>query len=149
MQKLNFPPYSFRFKSNENKTFIFDRIRRKYVVLTPEEWVRQHTISFLINEKKYPASLITVEKKLKINTLVKRTDIMVFNTKGTSEILIECKAPSLTISQRTFDQLAKYNLAAESRFLMVTNGVCHYFFETDLENENYRFLKDIPSYSTA
>ena len=145
--KLNFPPYSFRFKSSKNKTLIFDCIRRKYVVLTPEEWVRQHTISFLINEKKYPASLITVEKQLKINTLIKRTDVMVYNSRGTPEILVECKAPSLTISQNTFDQLARYNLAANSKYLMATNGMQHYFFETNTSNETYHFLKNIPNYS--
>ena len=88
MQKLNFPSYTFRLKSNENKTLIFDIIRKKYVVLTPEEWVRQHTIFYLIKEKKYPISLIAVEKQLKINSVIKRTDIVVFNTDGTPEILV-------------------------------------------------------------
>jgi len=146
MQKLNFPSYSFRIKSSENKTLIFDIIRKKYVVLTPEEWVRQHVILFLIEEKKYPISLIAVEKQLKINSLLKRTDVVVFNTKGTPEILIECKAPSVAISQATFDQIARYNLTAQSNYLMVTNGLDHYFCQIDVENETYVFLKDIPNY---
>jgi len=146
MQKLNFPSYSFRIKSSENKTLIFDIIRKKYVVLTPEEWVRQHVILFLIEEKKYPISLIAVEKQLKINSLLKRTDVVVFNTKGTPEILIECKAPSVAISQATFDQIARYNLTAQSNYLMVTNGLDHYFCQIDVENGTYVFLKDIPNY---
>ena len=146
MQKLNFPSYSFRLKSSENKTLIFDIIRKKYVVLTPEEWVRQHVVLFLIEEKKYPISLIAVEKQLKINSLLKRTDIVVFNTKGTPEILIECKAPSVAISQATFDQIARYNLTAQSNYLMVTNGLNHYFCQIDKENETYVFLKEIPNY---
>ena len=146
MQELNFPSYAFRLKSSENKTLIFDIIRKKYVVLTPEEWVRQHVILFLIEEKKYPISLIAVEKQLKINSLLKRTDVVVFNTKGTPEILIECKAPSVAISQATFDQIARYNLTAQSNYLMVTNGLDHYFCQIDVENETYVFLKDIPNY---
>jgi len=146
MQKLNFPSFSFRLKSSENKTLIFDIIRKKYVVLTPEEWVRQHVVLFLIEEKKYPISLIAVEKQLKINSLLKRTDVVVFNTKGTPEILIECKAPSVAISQATFDQIARYNLTAQSNYLMVTNGLNHYFCQIDKENETYVFLKEIPNY---
>ena len=146
MQKLNFPSFSFRLKSSENKTLIFDIIRKKYVVLTPEEWVRQHVVLFLIEEKKYPISLIAVEKQLKINSLLKRTDVVVFNTKGTPEILIECKAPSVAISQATFDQIARYNLTAQSNYLMVTNGLNHYFCQIDKENETYVFLKEIHNY---
>ena len=146
MQELNFPSYAFKLKSSENKTLIFDIIRKKYVVLTPEEWVRQHVVLFLIEEKKYPISLIAVEKQLKINSLLKRTDVVVFNTKGTPEILIECKAPSVAISQATFDQIARYNLTAQSNYLMVTNGLNHYFCQIDKENETYVFLKEIPNY---
>ena len=146
MQELNFPSYSFRIKSSENKTLIFDIIRKKYVVLTPEEWVRQHVILFLIEEKKYPVSLIAVEKQLKINSLTKRTDVVVFNRKGTPEILIECKAPTVAINQQAFDQIARYNLTAKSNYLMVTNGLNHYFCQIDFEKETYVFLKDIPNY---
>ncbi|CAI8365953.1 MAG: Uncharacterised protein [Flavobacterium sp. SCGC AAA160-P02] len=146
MQKLNFPSYTFRLKSNENKTLIFDIIRKKYVVLTPEEWVRQHTIFYLIKEKKYPISLIAVEKQLKINSVIKRTDIVVFNTDGTPEILVECKSPSVVISQDTFDQIARYNLTVKSNYLIVTNGLNHYYCQIDVEKENYVFLNDIPNY---
>jgi len=146
MQELNFPSYAFRLKSSENKTLIFDIIRKKYVVLTPEEWVRQHVLRFLLEEKNYPASLIAVEKQLKIHTRTKRTDIVVYNTQGTPEVLIECKAPSVKITQDAFDQIARYNLTANSSYLMVTNGLSHFFCQIDAENETYVFLKDIPAY---
>ena len=146
MQELNFSSYAFRLKSSENKTLIFDIIRKKYVVLTPEEWVRQHVLRFLLEEKKYPASLIAVEKQLKIHTRTKRTDIVVYNTQGTPEVLIECKAPSVKISQAAFDQIARYNLTAKAPYLMVTNGLAHYYCQLDAENETYVFLKDIPEY---
>ena len=146
MQELNFPSYAFKLKSSENKTLIFDIIRKKYVVLTPEEWVRQHVLRFLLEEKNYPASLIAVERQLKIHTRTKRTDIVVYNTQGTPEVLIECKAPSVKITQDAFDQIARYNLTANSSYLMVTNGLSHFFCQIDAENETYVFLKDIPAY---
>ena len=146
MQELNFSSYAFRLKSSENKTLIFDIIRKKYVVLTPEEWVRQHVLRFLLEEKNYPASLIAVERQLKIHTRTKRTDIVVYNTQGTPEVLIECKAPSVKITQDAFDQIARYNLTANASYLMVTNGLSHFFCQIDAENETYVFLKDIPEY---
>lgn len=146
MQNLNFPKYNFRFKSNENKTLIFDIIRKKFVVLTPEEWVRQHTIHFLTSEKKYPISHINVEKQLQLNDTVKRYDIVVFNKDGTIKIIIECKAPSIKTNQQTFDQIARYNLVLKSETLMVTNGLEHFFCTMDFTNKRYLFLKDLPSY---
>lgn len=146
MQKLNFPTCAFKLKSSENKTLIFDIVRKKYVIVTPEEWVRQHVIHFLLKEKNYPISLIAVEKQLKINKRVKRTDIIVYNKQGTPEILIECKAPSVKITQTTFDQIARYNLSANSNFLMVTNGLENYYCKIDTTKETYIFLKDIPQY---
>ena len=146
MQNLNFPKYKFRFKSNENKTLIFDIIRKKFVVLTPEEWVRQHTIHFLTSEKKYPISHINVEKQLQLNDTVKRYDIVVFNKDGTIKIIVECKAPSIKTNQQTFDQIARYNLVLKSETLMVTNGLEHFFCIMDFTNKRYLFLKDLPSY---
>ena len=146
MQNLNFPKYNFRFKSNENKTLIFDIIRKKFVVLTPEEWVRQHTIHFLTSEKKYPISHINVEKKLQLNDTVKRYDIVVFNKDGTIKIIVECKAPSIKTNQQTFDQIARYNLVLKSETLMVTNGLEHFFCKMDFTKKKYLFLKDLPSY---
>jgi len=146
MEPLNLPSYKFRIKSNENKLVIFDIIRKKYVVLTPEEWVRQHIIHYLIEEKKYPISLIAVEKKLMINSLTKRTDILVFNTNGLPEIIVECKAPSIKINQSSFDQIARYNLKLNANYLIVSNGLDHFFCSMDLKNECYVFLENIPTY---
>ncbi|WP_271392866.1 type I restriction enzyme HsdR N-terminal domain-containing protein [Aequorivita sinensis] len=146
MQKLNFPQYSFRFKSSENKTLVFDEIRKKFVVLTPEEWVRLHVVQFLLQGKNYPKSLINVEKQLKLNKTTKRYDIVVFNNDGSIFLIVECKAPSIPISQITFDQIARYNLALNASFLMVSNGLEHYYCQMDYENERYIFLKDIPNY---
>ena len=146
MQVLNFPTYKFKLKSSENKQYIFDVIRKKYIVLTPEEWVRQHTIHFLISEKKYPKSLIAVEKQLTINNLKKRTDILVFNTDGLHELIVECKSPNIKIAQDTFDQIARYNLKLQANYLVVTNGLQHYFCKLDHENEQYTFLEEIPYY---
>ncbi|WP_242204743.1 type I restriction enzyme HsdR N-terminal domain-containing protein [Aestuariivivens insulae] len=146
MQALNFPKYPFRFKNSENKVSIFDAIRKKFVVLQPEEWVRQHCIQFLIHEKGYPKSLINVEKELIINDLKKRYDVVVFNPDGSIHLIVECKAPSVTINQNTFDQIAQYNLVLNATYLMVTNGINHYYCAMDFEQERYHFLKEIPNY---
>lgn len=148
MQKLNFPTYSFRFKNNENKVSIFDVIRKKFMVLQPEEWVRQHCVLYLINEKKYPISLINVEKELKVNGLKKRYDIVVYNPDGSIHLIVECKAPKIKIDQTTFDQIARYNLTLKASYLMVTNGLNHYYCMMDFNAEKYQFLKDIPNYET-
>ncbi|GGD08630.1 restriction endonuclease subunit R [Hyunsoonleella pacifica] len=143
---MNFPTYRFRFKNSENKVLIFDIIRKKFVVLQPEEWVRQNCIHFLIEDKNYPKSLINVEKELKINDLKKRYDIIVFKPNGDIQLVIECKAPSINIDQKVFDQIARYNLVLNSDYLMVTNGLNHYYCEMDFGKERYQFLKDIPDY---
>ena len=146
MQQLNFPIYNFRFKNSENKVSIFDEIRKKFIILTPEEWVRQHVVRFLLEEKKYPKSLINVEKVLSVNGLRKRYDVVVFNPDGSIFVLVECKAPEIKTAQATFDQIARYNLALKAQFLMVTNGHNHYFCQMDFENEKYAFLKELPDY---
>lgn len=146
MQNLNFPTYSFRFKNSENNVAIFDEIRKKFILLTPEEWVRQHTLHYLIQDKNYPKSHINVEKLIKINTLNKRYDIVVFQPNGEIFLLIECKAPEVAISQQTFDQIARYNLTLKAKYLMLTNGINHYFCQMDFENEKYIFLKELPKY---
>ena len=147
MQKLNLPSYTFKIKSNEKHYLIFDEIRKKYIVLTPEEWVRQHFVQFLIQERNYPLSLVAIEKQLVINNLKKRSDILIFNSDGTPNIIVECKAPSVKITQDTFDQIARYNLKLNAKYLIVTNGLEHYFCMLNAEEESYIFLKDIPDYS--
>jgi hypothetical protein len=149
MQTLNFPKFTFRFKNSENKTSIFDVIRKKFVILQPEEWVRQHCVQYLIQEKKYPISLINIEKELIINGLKKRYDIVVFDTKGQIHLIVECKSPNIPITQTTFDQVARYNLALNATYLMVTNGLNHYYCQMDFEAERYQFLKEIPDYLEA
>ena len=146
MQKLNFPTYSFRFKNSENKRLIFDEIRKRFMVFQPEEWVRQHCVQYLIQEKKFPKSLINVEKELKVNNLRKRYDIVVFNSDGSIHLIVECKSPKIKIDQSAFDQIARYNLALKASYLMVTNGINHYYCQMNFEEERYQFLKDIPEY---
>jgi len=148
VQELNFPTYKFRFKNSENKLKIFDEIRKKFVVLTPEEWVRQHCVNYLIQKKGFPKSLINVEKELVINELKKRYDIVVFHPNGKIHILIECKAPKISIHQKTFDQIAQYNLLLKADFLMVTNGLNHYYCVMDFNQKKYQFLKELPNYTT-
>jgi hypothetical protein len=147
VQKLNFPTYSFRLKNRENKRFIFDDIRKKFVVLQPEEWVRQHCINYLVVQKNYPKTLINVEKELKINGLSKRYDIVIYNSDGSIHLIVECKSPKININQETFDQIARYNLTLNATYLMVTNGINHYYCAMDYETERYNFLKDIPDYT--
>ncbi|GAA3521799.1 type I restriction enzyme HsdR N-terminal domain-containing protein [Aquimarina addita] len=147
MQKLNFPAYQFRFKNNENKVSIFDRIRKKFIILTPEEWVRQHTVNYLIQEKKYPESLINVEKLIKVNDLSKRYDIIVFNPDGSIYLIVECKSPKIKITQEVFDQIARYNLTVQAEYLMITNGINHFYCQMDYSKKKYSFLKDVPDYN--
>lgn len=144
MRDLNFPKFQFRFKISENKRFIFDDIRKKYVLATPEEWVRQHVVQFLIQVKKYPQSYINVEKLVKINNINKRYDVVVFAPDGKIFLLVECKEPNIGITQPVFDQIARYNLSLNAQFLMVTNGLDHYYCKLDYENEKYQFLTDLP-----
>ncbi len=146
MQQLNFPAYQFRFKNKENKPLIFDVIRKKFVMLTPEEWVRQHVVHFLITEKNYPKSLINVEKQITLHHTKKRYDIVVFNSDGSIHLIVECKAASIAITQDTFDQIARYNFALNASFLMVSNGLDHYFCRMDFEAERYHFLESISPY---
>lgn len=146
MQVLNLPTYNFKLKSNEKQTLIFDILRKKYFVLTPEEWVRQHIVKYLLNEKKYPSSLIALEKQLTVNNQKKRTDILVFNQMGLPHLIVECKAPHIPITQDTFDQIARYNLKLNASYLMVSNGLTHYFCKMDFEKKSYIFLAELPAY---
>lgn len=146
MQKLNLPIYSIKLKKKGNKTLVFDPIRKKYIVLTPEEWVRQNFIQFLINEKNYPASLIAIEMGIDLLNTKKRCDIVLYNTKGLPHMIVECKAPSIKISQDTFDQIARYNMTLKTDLLVVTNGMQHYICIMDHQDKRYNFLKEIPNY---
>lgn len=146
MEQLDFPAYDFRLKNSENKRQIFDPIRKKFIALTPEEWVRQHVIKFLTINLKYPKSLINVEREIQVLGTRKRYDIIIFNPDGSIYLIVECKAPSIDITQNTFDQIARYNLALNATYLMVTNGYNHYYCQMDFISEKYIFLKSLPQY---
>lgn len=146
MQELNFPLYKFRLKNSENKLYIFDIIRKKFILLQPEEWVRQNVVRFLIEEKNYPKSLINVEKRLTINGLTKRYDVVVFYPNGQIFLIVECKSPQVEITQAVFDQIARYNLSLKADNMMITNGLRHYFCRLDYENKSYVFLEDLPKF---
>jgi len=147
MYKLSLPEYKFTLKKNEGKPFILDTIRKKYVALTPEEWVRQNLIQFLIHEQGFPQSLIAVEVGLTLNGLQKRADIICYNSQGKELLLIECKAPKVKITQATFEQIAQYNIHFKVKNLLVSNGLEHYACSIDFEKKSYAFLKDIPHYN--
>ena len=146
MIDLSFPNYEFRIKNKHNKKYIFDQISKKFVLLTSEEWVRQNCIMFLINDQKIPKGFINVEKKIKINSLTKRYDIIVYKSNGSVFLLVECKSPDIIINQKTFNQIAIYNYEVVSDFLMVTNGIQNYYCSIDYSNQCYKFVKDFPKY---
>jgi hypothetical protein len=147
MQALNLPPYEFRTKKENRNLRIFDEVRKKYVALTPEEWVRQHFIMYLIKEKQVPASLIILEKKIIMNSMSRRPDILIHDRQGKAIMIVECKAPEVKISQDTFDQVARYNSVIRVPYLVVTNGLQHYCCRMDYDNSSYDFLEDIPAYA--
>ena len=147
MRKLNFPGYRFRTKSIENNLHIFDPIRKKFVVLQPEEWVRQHVLQFLLKTHKYPVSLLAVEKKIQVAQTEKRFDVVVYKPNGTIFMLIECKAPEIPINQDVFDQAARYNLSANADWLMLTNGIKHVYYRIDYITKKCQFVPDIPAFS--
>lgn len=144
MQELNLPQYQFNIKIDENRRLIFDEIRKKFIVLSPEEWVRQNIIKYLISEKKYPASLIAIETGLKYNQLQKRLDILVYDKQANPYLIVECKAPEVKISQDTFDQVARYNMAFKAKYLLVTNGLNHFCCLMDYTTNSYTFLEQLP-----
>jgi len=147
MTKLNLPDYSFRIKTEEDKTFIFDEIRKKFLLLTPEEWVRQNFIKYLIHEKGFPSSLMAIESGLKINKNIFRADLLVYNKKGTPILVVEFKAPEIKITQKAFDQIARYNMKFRAGYLIVSNGLKHYCCLLNEEECVYSFLKNIPLYN--
>lgn len=148
MQQLNFPTYDFKLTREGKKTKIFDEVRRKYLVLTPEEWVRQHLIKYLIIEKGFPKGLISIEAGLKLNQLSKRLDVLCTNTKGNKILLAECKAPGVKIDQTTFDQISRYNIVHQVPYLIVSNGMNHYCSIINFESKSFEFVKEIPSYQS-
>lgn len=146
LQPLNLPPYPFKITTQGGQLFIFDEIRKKELLLTPEEWVRQHYIQYLISVKNYPRGLIKLEGGITLNGLAKRSDIVVFDRNGNKILLIECKAPTVKISQKVFDQVARYNMVYKVPLIGVTNGLSHYQCAINFEAQNYTFVEEIPNY---
>ncbi len=147
MQKLNLPEYSFKIKNTEGKPFIFDSFRRKYIRLTPEEWVRQNFVQFLVSEKKYSTALIAIEAGVKVNNNPQRADLIVFDRSGNPVLVAEFKAPEIKISQQTFDQIVRYNMQLKVKFLIVSNGLEHYCCSINYTENSYSFLPGIPDFS--
>ena len=146
MLNLSFPNYEFRLKEINQKRFIFDEIRKKYIELTPEEWVRQNCVKFLINDRKFKRNLISIEKRIKLNNTVKRFDILVHDNYGKCNLLFECKAPNVKINQDSFDQILRYNQVINAKFLMITNGIINYYCKINKLQNKIEFLKNIPVY---
>jgi type I site-specific restriction endonuclease len=144
--QLNLPEYTFRTMRKEGRTLVFDAYRRRWIKLTPEEWVRQHFIRYLVEEKHYPASLIAVEHSLKINRQDFRADAVVFSSSGNPLLILECKAPDVKIIQKVFEQIVRYNYEFQVGFLIVTNGLSHFCCRIDKANLSYEFLNEIPDY---
>ena len=144
MIQLNLPTFDFKVKKQKDKLYIYDQIRRKYLLLTPEEWVRQHFIHYLCHELKYPKGLMTTESGLKYNGLQRRTDIVVFNRQGAPHLIVECKAPGVTITQHVFNQVAVYNKILKANLLVVSNGLQHFCCKYQEDNSHWEFLPGIP-----
>jgi hypothetical protein len=147
IQKLNLPPFEINVKDTGKSRLIFDVVRKKFIALTPEEWVRQHFVNYLIEYKNFPIGLISLELPLKLNKNNKRSDIVVYNKNANPVIIIECKAPEIILGQEVFDQAATYNMKLKVQYLIVTNGLKHFCCKVDYVNKKYDFLNDIPEYN--
>jgi hypothetical protein len=148
MQPLNLPTYSFNIKSEGGRKYIFDPTRKKFVVLTPEEWVRQNFIRYLNSEKNYPLPLMSVERGFLLYQVNKRTDILLHNRKGEAISIVECKSPDVKITTEVFDQIIRYNLNYKLSILMVTNGIHHYCCKLNYDNNTAKFIEVIPDFET-
>jgi hypothetical protein len=146
MIKLNFPFYEFHLAEKDGKPVIFDPVRKKYVALTPEEWVRQHVIQYLVNQKRVPLSLIRAEAWIRLFKTRKRFDVLVSDRNGYALLVVECKAPSVRISGDVLDQAVRYNMALEVTFLMLTNGLQHIFFKKDKISGKMEIIDNIPDF---
>ncbi len=146
METLNLPQYDLNIKSDAQSKYIFDIIRKKFLVLTPEEWVRQNFVHYLTEDLHYPASLMMTENGLKLFNTQKRSDIVIYDRNGNPLVVVECKATDVKITQETFNQVARYNIKFRAPLIIVTNGLSHYCAKYDANRSKYTFLKDIPQY---
>ncbi len=146
---LSFPQAELKLTRKEGQVFVWCIIRKKSLVLTPEEWVRQHLIHFLIQEKQIPIGLIAAEMAIEINQLSRRCDVVVFGNDGKPKLIIECKAPEINLTEKTFNQIAQYNAALNVDLLMVTNGLQHIVCQIDRENTQLNYLEELPDIITS
>lgn len=148
MQSLNLPEYPLKIEHRGTKAFVFDIFRKRYILLTPEEWVRQHFLWWLHKGKGYPASLIAVEASLTYNRMKRRADAIIFSSSGKPLMIVECKSTSHTINESVFDQVARYNFPFGVEYLAVTNGLTHFCCLRDEASGKWLFLEDVPDYQT-
>lgn len=148
MIKLNFPEYAFRIEDHDGRTVIFDPSRKKFVALTPEEWVRQHVIQYLHREKQVPMSLISVETEIRLYKTRKRFDLAVFDRNGHPLLAVECKSPSVPITLQVLDQIVRYNLSLKVEYLMLTNGIQHMCCQVDGGSNSLNIIEDLPDFSS-
>ncbi|MFN3917080.1 MAG: type I restriction enzyme HsdR N-terminal domain-containing protein [Flavobacteriales bacterium] len=146
MMQLSFPHFDFKVKTGGKGKQIFDPVRRKYILLTPEEWVRQHVIAYLKDFLGYPAGLLSVEKAIELNGMSKRYDVVAFNNSAKPILVVECKAPDVKISQAAFNQIARYNLVLKVDYLFVTNGLDHFVCHVDANKGTVSFIQQLPKY---
>ena len=147
MLKLNFPDCDIKVKLKQNKPHVFDVVRKKWIRLTHEEWVRTHCIQFLNLQKNFPLSLLRIEQQFNVFDRQKRFDLIACNSKQEPLVLVECKSPEVKIRQNTFDQLSRYNLVLKSPYSMITNGLNHYFYTVNFDNQSFKFIKELPNYN--
>ncbi len=145
MQQLNLPSFGFRTRDDGKNRKIFDDIRKKWVSLTPEEWVRQHLVRYMVEYKNYPPGLINIEKEFQLNKTKKRADIVVFNRSAQAVFILECKAPHIKISPNTFEQVLNYFIGIRARFIAVSNGITHFCIEVQ-QDGGYNTLESFPTY---
>lgn len=147
MLDLNLPPFDIKVKKLDGRLSVFDQLRRKYVALTPEEWVRQHFINFLVTEKGYSPALIANEIQINLNNQKRRCDSVVYNKELQPIVIIEYKAPDVNITQDVFDQIVRYNIVLRVNYLIVSNGINHYCCKIDYDTQSFQYLSEIPSYN--
>ena len=147
MLELNLPIFEPNLKKIKGDVFILDLIRKKYILLSPEEWVRQNFINYLIHDKNYPGSLMENEATIKLNNMTRRCDTVVYNNNLKPLAIVEYKRPSIKIDQKVFDQIVRYNIVLRVDYLIVSNGLSHFCCKMDYENHSYSFLESIPTYS--
>ncbi len=146
MYSLNLPSYDAKIRKNGSIIEIYDTLRRKHVALTPEEWVRQHFVNWLISDKSYPASLMANEASIKLNSLTRRCDTVVYNQLLEPLMIIEYKESNIPVTQGVFDQVVRYNTVLKVKYIVVSNGINHYCCKMDYDKQSYDFLTDIPNY---